>query len=221
MALHGMGKIYNTIAKRRDGDVQARRKAMTMFLAAISARPENHLAANELGVLLAENGHYAEAANMFQQSARLQPSSTAYHNLSWVQRKLGQELLATNNETQSSQLAEWEYATGAVSRRKGVQWVSSDELAHVGNPPREPAADQPNAEQMAAAATQQGMAAGAPRKSAWQRAVDMARSLPLPLNGDRSAALEDVPSGPAPYMQTYPTPANRPPATDADSTFWR
>jgi tetratricopeptide (TPR) repeat protein len=129
MALYGLGKVYARRAERRDDDVSLVRSAMTMYAASLGARPDNHLAANELGVLLCRTGHPAEAVDQFKRSIDRAPSATTYHNLAVAQQKLGKAGEAAANEQESQRLAAWERSTGAVSRRAGVQWVSPAELA--------------------------------------------------------------------------------------------
>ena len=90
MALHGLGKVNCRLAEETPNDSRHDRKAMTMFLAALDAGPQNNLAANEVGVLLSRDGHQAEAAAMFKRAIDLAPSSTAYRNLAVAEQKLGQ-----------------------------------------------------------------------------------------------------------------------------------
>jgi tetratricopeptide (TPR) repeat protein len=129
MALYGLGKIYLRLAHDADDELRQQRKAMAMFRAALVAGPENHLAANEIGVLLARSGHPAEAAGMFRQAIDLAPLSGSYHNLATVERKLGQFEQANANAQYAEQLAARDRASGAVSRAKGVQWVAPQDLA--------------------------------------------------------------------------------------------
>jgi tetratricopeptide (TPR) repeat protein len=126
-----MGKLQCRTAQNGD-DVQSLRKAMTMYLAAIEACPRNNLATNELGVLLAHNGHYVEAETMFRRAVTISPTSTGYHNLAVVEQKLGRPQQAIANQQQADRLAAWERANGDVSRRMGIQWVSPDVLARAG-----------------------------------------------------------------------------------------
>jgi hypothetical protein len=134
MALHGLGKVYCRLAEETPNDVRHERKAMTMFLAALDAGPRNHLAANEVGVLLARNGHEAEAVEMFKRAIDASPNSTAYRNLAVAEQKLGQFGQAGADSQYADLLASRERAVGAVSRSKGVQWVSPEELAGVAQP---------------------------------------------------------------------------------------
>ncbi len=172
MALHGLGKIYARLAERSDDDVHFTRKAMTMYSAALAVRPDNHLAANELGVLLCRNGRPADAARVFERTIDLAASATAYHNLAVAQRKLGMVGHAAANEQESQRLAAWERATGVLSRRAGVAWVSPAEMVSTPQPSPLPRAIAPT---------------GIPEKSRWQKMVELAKSLPFrvgPANTD-------------------------------------
>jgi tetratricopeptide (TPR) repeat protein len=167
MALYGLGRIDAQRAERKDDDVRHVRGAMTMYSAALAACPHNHLAANELGVLECRTGKPDEAVRLFQRAIDFAPSATAYHNLSIAQHKLGQHVQARANEQESQRLASLERAGGVISQRAGVQWVSPDEISRVTQPggltpsPLHSADVQP-----------------APAKSAWQRTLDLSKSLP-------------------------------------------
>jgi tetratricopeptide (TPR) repeat protein len=134
MALYGLGKVYSRLAERRDDDVQCTRSAMTMYSAALDACPDNHMAANEMGVILCRTGHAAEAVDRFTRAIDLAPNATAYHNLAVAQQKLGMTGQAAANEQESQRLAAIDRSNGAVSRRAGVQWVSPAEMARVSQP---------------------------------------------------------------------------------------
>ncbi len=131
MALYGLGKVYARLAERRDDDLQFTRGAMTMYSAALDACSDNHLAANELGVLLCRTGHPAEAVHQFERTIDLAPNATAYHNLAVAEQKLGMAGQASANEQEAQRLAALERSNGAISRRAGVQWVSPAEMARV------------------------------------------------------------------------------------------
>jgi tetratricopeptide (TPR) repeat protein len=137
MALYGLGKVYARQAERHDDDVQFVRSAMTMYSAALDACPDNHMAANELGVLLCRTGHPAEAVERFKRVIDLAPNATAYHNLAIAQQKMGLAGQAAANEQESRRLAAVDRSAGAVSRRAGVQWVSPAEMARVAQPAAE------------------------------------------------------------------------------------
>jgi hypothetical protein len=103
-----------------------------MYAAALEACPDNHLAANELGVLVCRAGRVEEACRLFEQAINVSPSSTAYHNLAMAQRRLGKHHESAANEQESQRLASWERSRGDLSRRAGIRWVARDELASAG-----------------------------------------------------------------------------------------
>jgi tetratricopeptide (TPR) repeat protein len=178
MVLHGLGKVHVRLAER-DDNLHAARTAMTLYMAALATCPLNHLAANELGVLLCRNGHAGEAAAMFERTIDLTPTATTYHNLAVAQRKLGMHGQAAANEQESQRLAAFERASGAVSRRVGVEWVSPGEMAGV----MQPAPLVPMAHDSAASATQPPPQAVGRQdgedfhRSPWQRTVDLAKAI--------------------------------------------
>ncbi len=79
MSLYGLGKVQNRFARECDGQLQHERKALVMFSAALDAGPGNHLAANEIGVLLSRAGYSAEASELFRRAIDLAPDE---HRLS-------------------------------------------------------------------------------------------------------------------------------------------
>jgi tetratricopeptide (TPR) repeat protein len=179
MALHGLGKIYAQLAQQNDDDVLFLQRAMAMYTAALAARPDNHLALNELGVLLCRSGRAAEAASLFQRTIDAAPSALAYHNLAVAQQRLGLGGQATANEQESQRLAAWERTTGVVSRRAGVEWISPDQMTRVAQPAPLTQASY-NAAGHIPPSAQQHLEAAAPEKSPWQRVADFGRSLSLP-----------------------------------------
>jgi tetratricopeptide (TPR) repeat protein len=173
MALHGLGKINARLAELSDNDVQHVRIATAMFSAALAARPDNHLAANELGVLLCKSGRPGEAAGLFERAIDFAPSATSYHNLAVAQRKLGMHGQSAANEQEAQRLAALERAAGAVSQRVGIRWVAPQDMARVAQPsPFEPRA----------------VVAETPRKSPWRKTLDAAKSLHMPRLDRRNEA---------------------------------
>jgi tetratricopeptide (TPR) repeat protein len=194
MALYGLGKIDANLADRRDDDVQLTRRAMTMYSAALASCPDNHLAANELGVLTCRAGRAAEAVRLFERTIDFAPSALAYHNLAMAQRKLGMSEPAAANEYESQRLAAAERARGEVSRRAGVQWVTPAAMAR---------ANQPGA--WTAITANHRPVAEPPARTAWQRTADFTKSLPRPgrkipqdglgpMAGDRLARPTETPA---------------------------
>jgi hypothetical protein len=122
MALHALGKIYSQL-----GEVEAEkapladRQGFALQHAALLARADNHLAAHELGVMLAESGHYVEAEYLLSQVAMREPHPVVLRNLARVQRKLGREDLAAATDRQAKSLASAGYPN--------VRWVPPQSLA--------------------------------------------------------------------------------------------
>jgi tetratricopeptide (TPR) repeat protein len=180
MALHGLGKIYARLAERNDDDLQYGQRAAAMYSAALAARPDNHLAANELGVLLCRCGRAAESVPLFQQAIDAAPCALAYHNLAMAQRKMGLDGQAAANEQESQRLAAWERTTGALSRRAGVQWVTPAQLSRVAQPAPLGPGSYNAATPDLSAPVQRAASLEPAEKSTWQKVADFGRSLPLP-----------------------------------------
>jgi tetratricopeptide (TPR) repeat protein len=173
MALHGLGIVNAQLASENDDDLKFARNAMTMYGAALAACPNNHLAANELGVLVCRGGHADEAVALFQQAIDFAPSAVAYHNLAKAQQKLGLVAEAAANEGEAQRLAALERQRGTASRNAGVRWVSPEEMARVTQP-----VDRTTPSPVVSPPSQP------PEKSTWQRVVDSTKSLRPGGNGN-------------------------------------
>jgi tetratricopeptide (TPR) repeat protein len=170
MALHGLGTIYTRLALRKDDDVQLTRSAMTMYSAALAACPNNHLAANELGVLVCRSGRAEEAAALFMRTINFAPSAVAYHNLAVAQQRSGLVAQAAANELESQRLAAMERSRGDVSRRAGVRWVTAQEMARASQ----------TVHRTPERAVRLEAPPPPPTKSAWRRVVESTKALPFP-----------------------------------------
>jgi tetratricopeptide (TPR) repeat protein len=93
-ALTGLGKTY-TSGKDASSYRLANAKAMVFHQAAISADPGNHLAANELGVLLGKFGQWQQAKQAFILSLRKQTDPATWQNLAAAHARLGEQELAS------------------------------------------------------------------------------------------------------------------------------
>jgi hypothetical protein len=130
MALHALGKLFSQLGRvEPEKQPLAERKAFALQQAALLARDDNHLAAHELAVLLAESGHYPEAEYLLNQVAIREPNPVVFRNLSRVERKLGHVQLAELSDEQ----AEFMLSRGATGS-SGVEWVSPGALAQTGDP---------------------------------------------------------------------------------------
>lgn len=127
MMLFGVGKIYAQLAER-DNLPQATRKSLTMYRSAVTAHGENHLAANEAGVLLARGGRYAPAATLLEQAARQGGASTTHRNLAYVHAKMDHPQIAQQHSVLADRIARGEVARGQLSAERGIAWVSPEEF---------------------------------------------------------------------------------------------
>ena len=129
-ALAGLGKTYTSgtaQASHRLGNA----KAMVFHQAAISTDAGNHLAANELGVLMAKYGQWETAKQSLLTSLRTKRDAATWQNLATVHARLGENELAQLAE-QERQLLLGNKLTNVVSAVDGsptVQWVDPQAFA--------------------------------------------------------------------------------------------
>jgi tetratricopeptide (TPR) repeat protein len=143
MALHAMGKVHSAWAQKKGMPVVApESKAVVFYQAALLVYPKNYMAANDLGVLLAQCGHYADARTMLEHSLSLRQQSTGWQNLAVVYRQLGQTALATRAGQQAAQLRQTEMTQQPGSSawaNDRVQWIDPRSFAqtspNAANPP--------------------------------------------------------------------------------------
>jgi tetratricopeptide (TPR) repeat protein len=88
MAYYGMAR---TITVPGTHVVRAAGKAALLYRVALDVSPQNVLAGNELGVLLAQHGQLNEAERMFQYCIATKPSPQAYQNLAAIYGRRGDE----------------------------------------------------------------------------------------------------------------------------------
>jgi tetratricopeptide (TPR) repeat protein len=133
MALYALGKLHDAMAHRKSGAVPAAEpKAMVYYQAAMLAYPKNFMAANDLGVLLAQSGHCADARTILEHSLSLSPQSATWHNLAVVYGQLGQTALARRADQQAATLQQAETArrgTSPAAANNSVQWVDPQAFA--------------------------------------------------------------------------------------------
>ncbi len=136
MALCGLGKLHIAISNQRRGDgiASARSKAMVLLQAALIASPANHMASNELGVLLARNSRHAEARRAFEHSVATHPTAEAWRNLALTCEQLGEMDQAYRAAQQTLALranSQGKIPTTASSQGS-IRWVSPGELSKSG-----------------------------------------------------------------------------------------
>lgn len=126
MALRGLGKLHETMAERRLQSVQvARPKAMAFYQAALLACPQNYLASNDLGVLLARHGRLEDARVALEHSLSIQQQPTVWHNLAVVYQQLGRADWAQRAQQRSLALGQAKptSASGRTETPPRVQWL--------------------------------------------------------------------------------------------------
>ena len=111
----------------------AKTRAMTFQRAALLARDDNYLAANELGVLLTAAGHYEQATLLFHQVLAAEPNPVTQRNLAFVLRQLGDHLAADAHEHDARCLAQG--MSRMVSPAGIVEWVEPQTLTTGATPP--------------------------------------------------------------------------------------
>lgn len=130
MALFGLGRVKCREGARLGEQVaQSSLKSQTYYEAALEVHPQNHLAANELAVLLAQAGRYGHASSLLRQVVQQPAPSYVHHNLAVVEAKLGNAVVAADAEAYAAALLAQEKMTGAFGRNQGVQWVNPEQFA--------------------------------------------------------------------------------------------
>jgi len=125
MALRGLGKVYGSFAER--GAAQPREAAavaVMFYQAALSARPDNYMAANDLGVLLAKGGRWQDARRVLEYAVSLSPNPSTCWNLIRVCSALGDA--AGAEQVRRTLLAAYRPETARDDRRPEIRWVSPE-----------------------------------------------------------------------------------------------
>ncbi len=164
MALRGLGKLHCALAEKKgDAVVAAQSKAMVFYQAALLVYPRNYMAANDLGVLLAQGGNYAEARTMLEFSLSLCRQAATWQNLGIVYRQLGQAGLAGQADQQAALLGQADAARRRMAlgtSNENVRLLDPQSFAQTStNIPASPGAITPPA---AASDPRQALTAGNP-----------------------------------------------------------
>jgi len=128
MALYGLARVHTALAEQAPQRHAAGRSiAVTLHQAALGAASDNYMAANELGVLLAEFGQYQAARDVLHHAAQLSPQAVTWHNLATVHRRMGQTELAHQAGQKAAQLAAGRQLPS--NRAPQVQWVGPHDFS--------------------------------------------------------------------------------------------
>jgi len=94
-ALYGMARLQGVMALENDVQkMMGGPRAIALYQAALAIDASHYAAANELGVLLARYGQWADAQMAFAQSVRLGNQPETWDNLALTYRKLGDQRAA-------------------------------------------------------------------------------------------------------------------------------
>jgi Flp pilus assembly protein TadD len=130
--LHLLGKIQLALAGSAGRESSlGEARALVWFQTALAADSRNHLAANELGVLLARSGQLDAARRVLQHSLSVQPQVETWHNLAVVHERLGETELARLAENERRLLAQ-RGPRPAPSGDKQIAWVDAGAFAAQG-----------------------------------------------------------------------------------------
>ncbi|MBS0209261.1 MAG: hypothetical protein JSS27_09925 [Planctomycetes bacterium] len=139
--LHGLGKTYGLLAAQPSRiNRGATGKAIAFHHATLLAAPRHHLAANDLAVLLAQEGRWSDAAGWLTYSLSLQPSAAAWHNLAVAQANLGQQRAAEHAERSALVAAGGSRAVNdpALAPWLNVRWMQPGDFAGTSAPATDP-----------------------------------------------------------------------------------
>jgi hypothetical protein len=130
--------------------------------------PQNVLAGNELGVLLAQHGHLDEAESLFKQCVATDASPEAWQNLAVVYARKGNSVASQTAMTESSKLAASQRAVQLAAEYSGT------DVAAPADPTNVLAKSEAQREINAASSTNQG---DKPRGGFWKK-LDLSQKLP-------------------------------------------
>ena len=129
LALFALAKVQTAIDSKKPSDSGAGlARAMTYHRAALLVEPNNFLAANDLGVLLARQGRWNEARAVLEHSLAISPQVATWQNLAAVHQNLNQMDLARQSQQQAELLAQRQ-SNGAARGSVAVQWLDAANFA--------------------------------------------------------------------------------------------
>jgi tetratricopeptide (TPR) repeat protein len=105
MALYGLGRSVLGLKNQNTRSLDKAAQAMAFYQAALMSDAKNFRAANELGVLMCDNGNLQQARDLFRHSAAASPQATTWMNLATVHMRLHEPDLAMQAKVQAQELA--------------------------------------------------------------------------------------------------------------------
>ena len=129
--LYLLGKLQTALQGQESRSLAAP-QAMVFYQASLAANSKNYLAANELGVLLAQFGQLQDARRVLLHSVTTRPHAEGWHNLAVVHERLGEAELA-RLATHEYQLASRQPGQPKTTGESRVQWVDARTFASSGS----------------------------------------------------------------------------------------
>jgi tetratricopeptide (TPR) repeat protein len=130
LALYALGKLHAVLEQAEGGGSQA----LVFHQAAMRADPENYLAANEVGVLLARREQWEGARRVLHHGVNVCPTVEGWHNLAVVYERLGDLDMASRARREVQQLSQRAPAPAGLVDRSPVQWMAPEEFAKTARP---------------------------------------------------------------------------------------
>jgi Flp pilus assembly protein TadD len=132
MALYGLGKSAPQAQRvGAAGQLSAMGEQVTCFQSALLIDEQNYLAANELGVILAENGHLDTARLLFERSVAISEQAATWNNLAVALARLGDSAAASRAARRADELRGTRLANVTGDN---VRWVDPATFAKNGSP---------------------------------------------------------------------------------------
>jgi tetratricopeptide (TPR) repeat protein len=147
MALYGLARVRTALAANEASrHLTSEPAAICLHQAALMVRPDNFMAANELGVLLARHGRYEDAKQVLRHSVETAPSREGLHNLAVIYGRLGQPQLSAALQNQVDALNRRTASHQGPSTDDRVIWLDAEAFARTGY---QPGVEQPVVERAA------------------------------------------------------------------------
>jgi hypothetical protein len=133
LTLYGLGKLHMALAAQTPAAATLEGpKAMVFHQAAMLVDPQNHLAANELGVLLTRYGQWEDAKRVLLHSLAVCAMPQTWHNLAAIHEHLGETELAGQARFELKQWAQKDPQSYASLHGPQVRWLTPEEFAATG-----------------------------------------------------------------------------------------
>ncbi len=138
-ALYGLGRAESvTKAGASSRNPLGAPNAMALYQAALLVDPQNYMASNELGVLIARYGDLESAAGQLVHSLSVKPQVETWHNLATVYRRMGQLKMAEQAEREREKLLAAPRTvvndSTDLGSRPPLRWVDVDTFAATSTP---------------------------------------------------------------------------------------